>query len=183
MLMSAARSQLLVIDIQERLLPAMADSAAVLRNAGIVIAAARRLKVPVVLTEQYPKGLGPTVPEIVAAAGEARVFEKLAFSAMRDARTAKALVDRRGSGRPQVVVCGIEAHVCVLQTALDLKERGFDVFVVADAVSSRVRGSHETALQRMAAAGVVAVTAEMVAFEWVEAAGTDDFKAIARLVK
>lgn len=183
MLMSADRCQLLVIDIQERLLPAMAGGEAVVRNSGILLQAAALTKVPVIITEQYPKGLGPTVAPVAAAAAGGRTLEKLSFSAMRDQKIAKVLVDGRSNGRPQVVVCGIEAHVCVLQTAIDLKDRGFDVFVVADAISSRAEHSHAIALSRMNAAGVVPVTSEMVVFEWVEAAGSETFKAASRLVK
>lgn len=183
MLMSAGKSQLLVVDIQERLLPVMADPAAVVKSAQILLQAAARLKVPVTISEQYPKGIGPTVAEVTAAAGNAKTIEKLAFSCLREPNLEKPLLDQRSKGRPQLVLLGIEAHVCVLQTALDLKDRGFDVFVVADGVSARKKGSVDIALSRMAHAGVVPVTTEMVVFEWLQHAGTDDFKALSKLIK
>ena len=183
MLMSAEKSQLLVIDIQDRLLPVMADPAAVVKAATILLQAAARLKLPVTISEQYPKGIGPTVAEVTAAADGAKIIEKLAFSCLREPKLEKPLLDQRGRGRPQVVLLGIEAHVCVLQTALDLKDRGFDVFVVADGISARMKGSVDIALSRMAHAGVVPVTTEMVVFEWLDRAGTDDFKALSKLIK
>jgi nicotinamidase-related amidase len=184
MLMRAQASQLVVVDLQERLLPAINGSEGVLRNVGRLLAAAGRLSVPVLVTEQYPRGLGPTVSDVARRLPEgARVLEKIAFSGAADPGIAAAAETLRGTGRTQMVICGTEAHVCVLQTALGFRERGYEVFVVADAVSSRSPHSVQAACARLLHAGCGWVTTEMVLFEWMAAAGTDDFRAISALIK
>jgi nicotinamidase-related amidase len=180
-LLDIAASQLVIVDIQERLAPAIANEAAALKATLLLVAAARRLGVPISVTEQYPKGLGATVAPLRTALGaDAALFEKMHFSAMREVKFAQHLAQAQ---RKTLVICGMEAHVCVLQTALDAKAAGYDVALVADAVGSRVEQSREIALQRAAQAGLTVVTAEMVVFEWLQRAGTDDFKAIAPLLK
>lgn len=180
-LLAAADSQLVIVDIQERLAPAIHDGAAALKATLLMVAAAKRLGVPITVTEQYPKGLGPSVAELsTALPNDAAVLPKMHFSAMRETDVAAHLAHH---GRRSVIVCGMEAHVCVLQTALDARRAGYDVYLAADAVGSRVPFSVETALRRMERAGIHMVTSEMVAFEWMERAGTDDFKAIAPLLK
>jgi nicotinamidase-related amidase len=180
MLIDRDRSFLLLVDMQDRLVPAMAEPALVLRNAAILLKTAARLGVPVLASEQYPKGLGHTVPELADLLPTGAVMEKLAFSCLGEAGPA----DRIASlGRKQAVICGIEAHVCVLQTAMGLAAEGHEVFVVRDAVSSRLATSVETALGRFHNAGIQVVTTEMVAFEWLGRAGTDEFKEISRLIR
>lgn len=180
MLVDRARSQLLVVDVQERLLPAMAEPDQVSRGCALLMTAAARLDIPITVSEQYPKGLGPTVPALAELVPENRVLAKLDFSCAAD----PAIRDRlETEGRPQIVVAGIEAHVCVLMTAMQLVEAGHEVFVVADAVSSRRQGSADLALDRLRAAGVSAVNAEMVLFEWLRRAGTEEFKEISKLIK
>ena len=183
MLLSADKSQLLIVDVQERLLPAMADGDAVVSGCRTLLEAAARLKVPTLVSEQYRNGLGPSVAAIEEKAGAARRFEKLAFSCAADERISAALVKNRGKGRDQVVIAGIEAHVCVLQSAIGLRLRGFDIAVVSDAISSRRRHSVDIALSRMAHQGIQPVTVEMVLFEWLGRAGSEDFKAFLRLIK
>ena len=181
MILSTATSQLLVIDVQEKLAPAMSDAAPVIENSARLVTAARHFALPVTISEQYPRGIGPTVATIREAAGnEARYFEKLAFSCLRDEAIAAHL---EAQERKQIVVTGIEAHVCVLQSALDLRSAGHEVFVVVDAVASRQEASRQTALRRMEQAGVHPVTTEMVIFEWLGRAGTPDFKALLPLIK
>ena len=181
MKMQRSLSQLLVIDIQERLAPAMTSGAAAVELTQKLLRCASRLGVPVTLTEQYRKGIGLTLPGVVEAAGPAAVvFEKMSFSALGEEPIATHL---RASERKQVVLLGIEAHVCVLQTALDLKASGFEPIVVVDAIASRAAESKEAALKRLAANGVEIVTTEMVIFEWLERAGTDDFRALLPLLK
>ena len=181
MILSPTTSQLLVIDVQEKLAPAMSDAAPVIENSARLVTAARHFALPVTISEQYPRGIGPTVETIREAAGnEARYFEKLAFSCLRDEAIAAHL---KAQQRRQIVVTGIEAHVCVLQSALDLKAAGHEVFVVVDAVASRQEASREIALRRMEQAGVHPVTTEMVIFEWLGRAGTPDFKALLPLIK
>ncbi|MFN4277431.1 MAG: isochorismatase family protein [Ferrovibrio sp.] len=180
MLLAASETQLLVIDIQARLLPVMRDGARVVRQAGILLQAARRLAIPALITEQYPQGLGPTVPEVMAEAGDAPVMAKMHFSAASDPAIRGRI---EAAGRSQVVIAGIEAHVCVLQTALTLREAGHRVAVVVDAVSSRHADSVSVALQRLQAAGVDLVTTEMCLFEWLGSATHPDFKSLSSLIK
>jgi nicotinamidase-related amidase len=180
MLLSATDSLLLVVDIQDRLLPVMQDGARVAHNTGILLQAAQALSVPAAITEQYPKGLGATVDAIRALAGASPVLEKQHFSAWGDPAI-RAHIEV--AGRQQMVICGIEAHVCVLQTALDLAGTGYRVAVVADAVSSRQAASAALAQQRMAAAGVMLVSTEMCLFEWLGHAGHPQFRALSRLIK
>lgn len=175
-----ATAALVVVDLQERLLPAIFEKERVLQNALRLIQGAAALQVPVLVTEQYRKGIGPTVPEVAAAVPGFAPMEKLAFSACGAEGFVEAL---RASNRQDVVLCGIEAHVCVCQTCLDLIDQGFRVFVVADAISSRTAENHRLALERLAAAGAVLVSTEMILFELLERAGTDEFKRILPLVK
>ncbi|MDF2813559.1 MAG: hypothetical protein K0S56_4590 [Microvirga sp.] len=181
MLLDASRSHLIVVDVQQRLLPAILDGEHLLRRIGVLLQGAQRLKVPVTVTEQYPKGLGPTVGVVSEALPpRAVVLPKLSFSAARDS----AIVERLESqGRDQLVICGTEAHVCVLQTALGFRASGFEVAVVADAVSSRAAASVSAARARLIHAGCQWVTTEMVIFEWLAQAGTDDFRALSALIK
>ena len=182
-LMTRDKSQLLVVDIQARLFPAMPSGEPMLARSQVLLAAAEALGVPIVISEQYPKGLGPTEAAILAAAPSAQVFDKLTFSCARNAELAKAITAHRSTGRDQIVICGIEAHVCVAQTALDLAAGGWNVFVVADAVSSRRASDRETALARFRDCGIGVVTSEMVVFEWLEEAGTDEFRTVSKMLK
>lgn len=182
-LLAAGRSQLLVVDLQERLVPAMAGGAEAVAGAGILVEAARRLDVPVAASEQYPKGLGPLVPELSDALGNAVRFEKSHFSCLADLPLSEHLAAIRRTGRHQLVLAGVEAHVCVLQTALEASDRGYDVFVATDAVASRAERSRDMAFRRMEACGVVLVTVEMVLFEWLQRAGTEAFRSLSRLIR
>lgn len=182
MLLDRERSTLLVVDVQERLAPAVRDGDSVLARVGILLDAARRLGVPAVVSEQYPKGLGHTVGALASRLDGpgVEVIAKTAFSCAREPRLIEAL---DAKGRPQVVLCGLETHVCVLQTALDLQERGYAVHVAADAVASRDPARRDLGLARMRHAGCTVVDSEMVVFEWLGAAGTDEFKEVSRLIK
>ena len=182
MLIRADASCLIVIDMQERLVPAMQAPARTIRNARVLIAAAHELGVPVLLTEQYPQGLGPTVPELAkaAAAAQAQILPKMHFSCMEEAGFAAAY---RATGRRQAVIAGMEAHICVMQTAVSLMEQSYEVFVVTDATSSRTLESEKACLDRLQACGAGIVTTEMVVFEWLGQAGTAAFKALLPLIK
>jgi isochorismate hydrolase len=151
----------------------MQAPAQTLRNTRILLEAARECDVPVLLTEQYRKGLGPTVPEIAAAAGDAQVIAKMHFSCMEEPAFAEAFA---ATSRRQAVLAGMEAHVCVVQTAASLLEQGFEVFVVSDATASRTLASEQACRERMSACGAHIVTTEMVVFEWLGKAGTPAFK-------
>lgn len=180
MLLSRGRSCLLVVDVQERLAPAVSDPAPVLRNAGILMRAATRLGVPMVLSEQYPKGLGPTVAQLKALAPEGAILDKISFSCAADEGLRRRFAE---IARPQIVVCGMEAHVCVLQSAFGLKEAGYAPFVVADAVASRVEANRDAALARMRAGGINVITTEMAVFEWLSRAGSEEFREVSRLIR
>ncbi len=176
MLLKACESTLLVIDIQEKLFPAIQDNTAMAEHSRWLLQVAQRVGVPVLLTEQYSKGLGPTVATLREGIEEAAIVEKLHFSAARDGE----LFKRAGGERRQFVVCGSETHVCVLQTVLELLDRGNQVFVVEEAVGSRRASDKALGLARMQQAGASIVSREMVAFEWMEQAGTELFRSVSR---
>ena len=177
-LMSAADTALLVVDVQERLIGAIAGHQRLVWNAGRLIDGAKILGLPVVATEQYPQGLGPTVPELAGRLGP--VPAKLAFSCGGRGEIFAELEQR---GIQKLLVCGIEAHVCVEQTVLDLLAAGWRVYVAVDAVSSRFEIDYQTALRRMDSAGATLTTTEAALFEWCQVAGTPEFKEISRLAK
>lgn len=178
--MGAATSLLLVIDVQEKLCPVMDDPRRVLANSLRLMRAAARLEVPCVVTEQYPQGLGPTMIDLREAMPPGVMLEKRTFCATEDPDI-RARLDL--SGRRQAVLCGIEMHVCVLQTALGLRGLGWDVFVVTDACSSRRPESEVAALVRMQVAGVVPVSTEMVLFEWLHGKDNPAFRAIMEMIR
>ena len=169
---------LLVVDIQEKLLPKIMQAGEVLRNASFLVNAAKVLGVPVIATEQYPKGLGPTVEPIRGFL--TTVWEKQTFSAVGEGG---ALDFLKSDARIKVVVVGIEAHICVMQTVLDLLNQGFHVFVCVDAVSSRYAIDVKIALKRMQQAGAILVTAEACVYEWLETSANPAFKEISGMVQ
>ena len=183
MLLDRARTQLLVVDVQDRLLPAMTGGEWMLSNCVVLMQAAQRLGIPVTISEQYRKGLGATVLRLADIRGSAPVLEKMHFSCAADAGIGGRVRELASEGRSQLVICGIEAHVCVLQSALGFVGGGLEVFVVADAVASRKAESVEIARARMGAAGVAVVTTEMAVFEWLHVAGTPEFKDLSKLIK
>lgn len=176
MLMRAKDSTLLVIDLQERLLPAIDGGAAVVEQAAWLVQVAQRLQVPVIVTEQYPKGLGATEAGLRALLPSEGLREKIHFSATAGA----GLFDLPGGERRQFIVCGTETHVCVLQSVLGLLAAGREVFVVDEAVGSRTPRDKALGLARMAGAGAQIVSREMVAFEWLEQAGSELFRQVSR---
>lgn len=181
MLLDASKASLLLVDVQERLLPAMAAPEQVVAKCSILRKAAQHLAVPVTISEQYPKGLGHTLAQLQS--DETTTFEKLSFSCWRDDALKAHFINQHEKGRPLVVVAGIEAHVCVLQTCIDMAHAGFGVFAVADAMSSRKQESVELALHRMRAVGVEVINTEMAVFELLERAGSVDFKMLSGLIR
>jgi len=176
-------TSLVVIDMQERLMGAMPEESrgAITDKSSILINSANILNIPVVVTEQYPKGLGPTIHEVKEAVGENfSPIEKVVFSCARSPEFKSALSDL---GRKDVIICGIETHVCVLQTAIDLVNDGYNVYVAADAVTSRKELDRDKALDLIEKAGATVGTTETFLFQLLERAGTDEFKAISKLVK
>jgi len=179
-LIDADTSCLLVIDIQAKLNPVMFDPLRVPEGAAKLLLGASIIGVPAVVTEQYSKGVGPTVDDLQDFMPEGSPMEKNTFSCMADdAFTARF----RALGKTQVVVAGIEAHVCVLQTCLQLIAEGVQVFVVEDATASRTVENHRAGLERIRHAGGHIVTVEMVLFEWLKRSGTPEFKQISQLIK
>ncbi|MCB1930870.1 MAG: hydrolase [Candidatus Accumulibacter sp.] len=176
MLIRTDRSSLLLVDLQERLYPAIDDAARVLEASLWLTRLAQRLGVPVICSEQYPQGLGPTMPALRGLLPDECVFGKMHFSAVAEG----GLFRVAGGDRAQFVVAGTEAHVCVQQTVLDLIAAGRRVFVVDDAVGSRRSTDKALALERMRSHGADVVSREMVAFEWLKQAGTELFREISR---
>ena len=176
--MSAQDSGLLVIDVQEKLLPKIQSAEALVRNIAFLIDSARLLGVTVQATEQYPKGLGPTIADLAQRLPDRP--NKVAFSCC----AIPSVVDNfRRAARPKIVLAGIEAHVCVQQTALDFLGLGFHVYVPVDAVGSRFALDQEVALRRMERAGVILTSAESCIFEWTGGASHPRFKEISRLIQ
>ncbi|MDR2875271.1 MAG: isochorismatase family protein [Methylobacillus sp.] len=170
-------SQLVIVDVQEKLCAAMEPSAlaAVVKNCGILLQAARLLEIPVLHTEQYPQGLGATIADL---RGE-NAIAKTAFSCADE----PAFAARLRRDRPQITLAGMEAHICILQTALQLQGLGKQVFVVEDAVISRRDANKQNALARLRHAGVIVTNTESVVFEWLKVAEGDAFKQISKLVR
>jgi nicotinamidase-related amidase len=184
MLIARDKSQLLIVDVQDKLLGAISGKDRVVERCIRLVRAARLLEVPITVSEQYPQGLGPTVDPIREAYGNAGfIVDKVEFSCLRSEPLRERLHELRRQGRPQVVIGGIEAHVCVLQTAIDLEAQGFEAFVVADAIGSRSKVNRKLAMNRLMNAGVDVVDSEMVLFEWLERAGTREFKDLQALIK
>ena len=186
--LTRSSTALLVVDVQERLLPVIDGAAELERRVVAFLQGAAALGLATIVTEQYPKGLGPTVASVAAALGATQTaaqggaapVEKLSFSCCGEPE----VVRRLGAIAPRtVLVVGIEAHVCVLQTCLDLLERRLTPVVVADCVGSRHAYDRDVALARIAQAGGVVTTLESALFELLGVAGTDEFKAISKIVK
>ncbi len=171
-----------VVDVQERLMGAMPEDITEtnLKNMKILLEAAKVLGIPVTVTEQYPKGLGPTIDEIKDSVDNFAPVEKVVFSCARSPEFESAIKD---IGRGSVLLCGVETHVCVLQTAIDMVNKGYTVYVPADAVISRRELDWEKGINLIEKAGAVVGTTEAFLFQLLETAGTDEFKQISRLVR
>ena len=177
MLLNREKSGFVLVDVQEKLTSHVLNSEALVTRCQWLIRLAKQLEVPVVVSEQYPSGLGKTVEPLRTLTSNEQCVDKVHFSCYRESSFVNhwQTLDRK-----QVVLAGIETHVCVLQTAMDMNSSGLDVFVVVDAVSSRHDMDHKYGLKRMKQAGIYLVTAEMVFFEWVGQAGTPQFKALSQ---
>ncbi len=181
--LSRTRAALLVVDIQERLLPAMLDAEGVIKSSLILIHAARTLGLPIVVSQQYPKGLGATAPQIeeaLAGAKDLHRFDKLEFSAAATPEFA-ALAPKLG--RDQWILCGMETHVCVYQTLRDLVARGYQAHVASDAVSSRTEANWNIGISLAEKCGGVLTSTEVCVFDLLERAGSDEFKALSKVIK
>jgi nicotinamidase-related amidase len=170
----------LVIDMQEKLLPHMKQSAEVKQNCITLINGLKVLNIPILVTQQYTKGLGPTDDEVNKAIGNFSYIEKSTFSCYRETNFIKVL---NKSGKRNVIIMGIESHVCVLQTAMDLLYNNFNPVIVTNAISSRKEEDKKVAVWRMRDIGAIMTTYESILFELCKQAGTEEFKAISKLVK
>lgn len=180
MRLDAHHCMAICIDIQERLFPHIHAHEALAERADRLIRGLRVLGIPITVTEQYVKGLGPTIPVVREALGQHEPLEKMTFSCCGAPEIEAAVL---GSRRHQIIVFGIETHVCVLQTVLDLLEQGQTVVVVEDCVSSRSANDKRVAIDRMRQQGAIITTMESILFELLRVAGTDTFKAISAIVK
>jgi len=178
--LNADNTFLVLVDFQERLFPVMHDREELLRNVLKLVQGAKVLEIPIVLTEQYPKGLGPTLPEIQELLPEIKPIEKVCFNCCDEGAFGRALDSLK---RKQVLIAGIEAHICVYQTAMALFRSGYEVQVVVDCVSSREPENKRVSLFKMGAAGVSPTTVEMALFELLKVARGDKFKQISDIVK
>lgn len=169
-----------VIDFQERIFPAIHENEKLSKNVPLLIEGLKVLGIPVIVTEQYVKGLGPTIPEIAEKIVGIERIEKASFSCCDEPRF---MMELAPSGRDYVIIAGIESHVCVLQTVIDLQQSGYHPVVVEDCISSRKPNDKLVAIERMRREGVIITTCEAILFELLRYSGGDTFKAISRLVK
>ena len=168
------------IDFQERLMPVMSDTARLEEKTIKLIKGLNALGIPGLVTQQYTKGIGETIPSIAEALGEFEYIEKNSFSCMANDEFVSRL---EALGKKDIIVCGIEAHICVQQTVLQLLEAGYNVYLVQDCVGSRKENDKNIACQRMAAAGAVVTTYEAVLYELLKGAKAEGFKAVSAIVK
>ena len=180
MRLSPETALLLVIDVQEKIFATMHEEVETEENINRIVAGAKILKLPIIWTEQYPRGLGPTIASVQELLKDNEKLEKIAFSCLGDAAVKESL---RTHNRKQVLVCGIEAHVCVYQTVVDLVEEGYDVHLVTDATMSRKESNYRLAVTKMGRMGAQLTSVEMALFELQRVAKGDTFKAIAGTIK
>jgi|AntRauTorckE6833_2_1112554.scaffolds.fasta_scaffold10296_2 nicotinamidase-related amidase len=177
MLLQASQSLLLIIDIQNKLAPHIDQGAKVVNTTQWLIEVARELDVPVRATEQYPKGLGTTVPPLAKLLADGEVLQKMHFSALKEESIKSHLKEL---GRQQIIMVGTETHVCCLQTAAELLEQGYQVFMVEEGLGSRNPRDKELALERLKQDGAKIVSKEMIIFEWMEKCGTETFRKLSK---
>lgn len=179
MILSRDKALGVMIDMQEKLVPAIAHKEEITYKCGMLLKGLDILKIPFIATQQYTKGLGETLPELKELTG-GRYIEKITFSCWREQTFRMAVRESKAS---QILVCGTETHICVEQTVLDMLKAGLEVYLAADCVGSRFDTDRDAALRRMEKAGAVLTTAEAALFELTERGGTEEFKAVSRLVK
>ncbi|MBX9769857.1 MAG: hydrolase [Candidatus Obscuribacterales bacterium] len=178
-LLDGQQAVLLIVDVQEAFRKKLPDVPNLTRNISILVEASKVLELPIFVTEQYPQGLGKTVPEIAACLPDHELFDKLCFSCCGLDKFMDAL---KATKRKQVILCGIEAHACINQTAHDLLANGYEVHLIVDAISSRFPKNRDIAVEKMVASGVVRSCVEMALLEMLVEAGTEKFKSVQRLI-
>lgn len=187
MLLNKDKSQVLIVDVQERLVPVMNNAELLVRNCEVLAQSASELGIPITVSEHYSKGLGPTVDRLNDAINpneeNAFVMDKLHFSCAADPDILFHVASLAENGRRQLIIAGVESHVCVLQSALGFKQAGLDVYVAIDATSSRDKNSKSVAKDRLNNSSITVVTLEMIVFEWLHISGTSEFKKLSQLVK
>ena len=170
----------LIVDFQEKLMPVMAYKKELEARTTILMKGLKALEVPMIITQQYTKGIGMSIPSVFEAAETEEYFDKVTFSCYEDENIMKAIDD---FGCKNVLVCGIESHICVLQTCIDLKAAGYNPILVTDCISSRKLSDKEVALIRAQQEGILLTTSEAILFELTRKAGSDVFKTISKLIK
>lgn len=181
MRITAEDALLLIIDFQERLIPVIDNNEVLLGNTEILIKGIRTLNIPLVVTQQYTKGIGMTVPVITEAVGENfQYYDKITFSCAEDEAIYQKIAD---SNKHNIIICGIEAHVCVLQTVIDLIAKGYHVILVEDCIGSRKEKDRQVGIKRAIAEGAIPANYESILFELTRIAKTDVFKEISKLIK
>lgn len=170
----------LIVDFQERLMPVMANKEELEVRSNILVKGLKELEVPMVITQQYTKAIGMTIPSLFESAGTEEYFDKITFSCFDDEEI-KAKIEE--NGKKNVIVCGIESHICVLQTCIDLKEAGYTPILVVDCMSSRKESDKEIAILRAQQEGILLTTSEAILFELTRKAGSPTFKVISKLIK
>jgi len=178
-ILSEEETVFMIVDIQERIVPAMHNGQSVIHNTNIILTLCQKLEIPIIVTEQYPKGLGKTVAEVRDNLGEVAVYEKITYTGFTDDVAASL----RELGKKKVIIVGMETHVCVLQTTRDLLANGYQVFVVGDGVCSRTKENNQNGLSQMSAIGAVVTNTETVVFDILKQAGTPLFKEMSKLIK
>jgi len=179
-MLTAENTCLIVIDIQEKLLPVMQDPEQVVKNTSVLIQAAKSLSIPILWCQQAPKALGPTVGELSSLLEDLEPINKSSFSCGGD----EQFIEQIDALKPwTAILCGIETHVCVFQTAMDLIQKGLDVHVIADATSSRTKENKDSGINRMAKEGAVISSTEMLLFELLRNAKHEKFRELAKLIK
>lgn len=178
--LDAGLGVLVVVDVQQKLVPAIEDHEAVVARAAILVKAAVILSIPVIFTEHFPEKIGATVAALTDLSPGATVFRKEHFDACEEPSFASVVA---GTGRRQAIVCGTEAHVCAMQTAIGLNDLGYEVYCVDDAMGSRKARDRQAGINRLTLEGIMPLTSEMIVFEWAGRGGTDTFKALLALIK
>jgi nicotinamidase-related amidase len=181
-LLQADQCALVVVDIQEKLLPPIFNKDELIKNSQLLIRLAKVLNIPLVVTTQYAQGLGAVVPEVASLIGDARFIDKLDFSCF-GSNDFRSILKSLPGNRNTVLLCGMEAHICVMQTALGALNDGYLVHVASDAIGSRVRWNWDIGIDRMRTAGVVISTTEMMIYELLRCSGTQPFKEILPYLK
>ncbi len=173
-------SVLIIVDVQEKLFPLIKKKEKLIKNINILLKIFSHLKLPIIISEQYPSGLGKTIPEVNISSAKIIKIEKTTFSCWKDSKFKNNL---SSLSKKQIILCGVETHICVLQTCMDLLNNSFEVFVSEDTVNSRSKENHFLGIERMRLKGIEIVNTEMILFELLEDSKHRDFKELSKLIR